>query len=190
MRWTPSCARRGSHLIVRTGNPVEVLAQLAAEADATRVFAQEDYSPTARLRDRRVEQLLPLTLTPGTVVHHPTAVRKDDGSPFVVYTPFSRKWRSLDLPDLAPYPPQHIATPHGIASDPLPQPEFTSAFLAGETRRKRRCVNSSAGRGAPVFRYADERNRVDLAGTSALSPYLRFGMLSARQAVERRAGTR
>jgi deoxyribodipyrimidine photo-lyase len=34
-----------------------------------------------------------------------------------------------------------------------------------------------------VFRYAQHRNQLDLAGTSGLSPYLRFGMLSARQAV-------
>ena len=34
----------------------------------------------------------------------------------------------------------------------------------------------------PVFAYGHDRNRMDLAGTSQLSPYLRFGMLSARQA--------
>jgi deoxyribodipyrimidine photo-lyase len=35
---------------------------------------------------------------------------------------------------------------------------------------------------APIYSYAQDRNRVDLEGTSRLSPYLRFGLLSARQA--------
>jgi deoxyribodipyrimidine photo-lyase len=34
-----------------------------------------------------------------------------------------------------------------------------------------------------IYQYAQERNRLDLDGTSSLSPYLRFGILSIRQAV-------
>jgi deoxyribodipyrimidine photo-lyase len=34
-----------------------------------------------------------------------------------------------------------------------------------------------------IYQYADQRNRMDLKGTSWLSPYLKFGMLSACQAI-------
>jgi deoxyribodipyrimidine photo-lyase len=39
------------------------------------------------------------------------------------------------------------------------------------------------GPDAPIFRYGADRNQLDLDGTSQLSPYLRMGMISARQAV-------
>ncbi len=69
-------------------------------------------------------------------------------------------------------------------SDPLPQPESTPAIPAGEQVAQDLLQAFTAGADAPIYRYADERNRVDLSGASGLSPYLRFGMLSARQAVE------
>jgi deoxyribodipyrimidine photo-lyase len=47
-----------------------------------------------------------------------------------------------------------------------------------------------SGADAPVHAYAEDRNRVDLEGTSGLSPYLRFGMVSARQAVGAALDTR
>jgi deoxyribodipyrimidine photo-lyase len=55
-------------------------------------------------------------------------------------------------------------------------------FLPGEAEAQRRLATFGQGEKAPVFRYAGGRNRMDLAGTSGLSPYLRFGMVSARQA--------
>ena len=72
---------RGSRLVVRRGTPVEVLQELMGEANATQVFAQEDYSPYARLRDRLVREVVPLNLTPGVVVHHPAAVLKENFKP-------------------------------------------------------------------------------------------------------------
>jgi deoxyribodipyrimidine photo-lyase len=41
----------------------------------------------------------------------------------------------------------------------------------------------TGGEQPPIFDYADQRNRMDLQGTSQLSPYLKFGMLSPRQAI-------
>ena len=68
-------------------------------------------------------------------------------------------------------------------------------IIPGEAEAHRH-FNLFAGRFSPttslsegddyrIFSYADTRNRMDLAGTSQLSPYLRFGMLSARQVVAR-----
>ena len=56
-------------------------------------------------------------------------------------------------------------------------------FPAGEAEAQRRLQAFAAGDGAAIAGYRDGRNRPDLEGTSRLSPYLRFGMLSARQAV-------
>lgn len=179
-----SLRERGSRLVVRRGNPVDALSEIVEESGAMRVFAQEDFSPYARVRDRRVERSVPLSLTPGVVVHHPNQVRKDDGDPYIVYSPYARTWRTLDLPDLAPDLPQRIASPDNLHTEPLPESEELSLLPAGESAGQAVLKRFVSGEDAPVFRYADDRNRVDLAGTSGLSPYLRFGMVSARQAVE------
>ncbi len=53
-------------------------------------------------------------------------------------------------------------------------------FPAGEAEARRRLSAFLAG---PIFDYRETRDRMDLDGTSQLSPYLRFGMVSIRQAV-------
>jgi deoxyribodipyrimidine photo-lyase len=179
---------RGSQLVIRQGDPVQVLSELSTESEANAIFAEEDVSPYARRRDSQVTQNLPLHLTPGLSVHAPGSVLKDDGTPYTVFTPFSRKWQSLPQPvaaDLLPAP-QHIATASGVQSLDIPDdprlPEDVP-FPPGEAEAQRRLQAFVSGDDAPIKRYREDRNRPDLDGTSRLSPYLRFGMLSPRQAV-------
>jgi len=183
-------ASRGSRLIFRVGPPQEQLATILAESGASAIFAAEDFSPYARRRDAAVARNLPLCLVGGVSVHPPAAVRKADGSPYTVFTPFSKAWKSLPLPRsnaLLPAPRQ-ISTPLNLVSDPIPtEPTLPAAvpFPPGEAEAQRRLrlfIDGSAGAPAKIETYADHRNRLDLAGTSHLSPYLRLGMLSARQA--------
>ncbi len=179
---------RGSRLIVRRGDPVEELRKLADESGATGVFAEEDVTPFARQRDRAVAEQLPLHLTGGLTVHPPDAVLKDDGSPYTVFTPFSKRWRALPLPrsgDILPAP-DRIETPADLGNLPIPSQPALSVevpFVAGEAEAQRRLSAFTQGERPPIERYRDDRNRPDLDGTSQLSPYLRFGMISARQAV-------
>ena len=178
---------RGSRLIVRRGVPVEELGRLASESGATAVFAEEDGWPYARRRDARVAEALPLHLTAGLAVHPPGAVLKPDGSPYMVFTPFSRAWKARPLPsagsvlrapDTLPALPEVASLP--VPDDPALPPGVP--FLPGEAEARRRLHAFLEGDGPGVYRYGERRDRPDLAGTSQLSPYLRFGMLSARQA--------
>jgi deoxyribodipyrimidine photo-lyase len=59
---------------------------------------------------------------------------------------------------------------------------MASAFPASENEASRRLDAFTQGDNAPVYDYANTRNRPDLEGTAQLSPYLRFGLLSARMA--------
>ncbi len=180
--------QRGSRLLVRQGDPAVELARLAAETGAEAIFAEGDVTPFARSRDERVKAQLPLKLTRGLTVQRSSAVVKDDGSPYTVYTPFSKRWLSLPLPTEADLlgAPARIVTPDSLASLPIPaEPALPASvpFPAGEAEAQRRLAAFVEGDGAAITRYREERNRPDLEGTSKLSPYLRFGMLSARQAV-------
>ena len=179
---------RGSRLIVRRGDPCLELATLVYEADAKAVFAQEDDSPYARKRDGRVAETLPLHLTGGQTVHPPDAVLKADNAPYTVYTPFNRRWKSLPLPRAAGVlpAPERLAAPPKLGSLSIPESPALPAevpFPPGETEAQCHLRAFVDGDNPPVYRYAEVRDRLDLDGTSGLSPYLRFGMLSARQAV-------
>jgi deoxyribodipyrimidine photo-lyase len=184
-------ARRGSYLVFRKGDPLVELERLAAETGATAIFAEADYSPYARRRDEVIDKYLPVHWQKGLVVHPPASVLKTDGEPYAVFTPFRKAWMALVEPTLQGNfePPAQIPTPVGIKSEPVPFPPSVpenTLFPPGEfeaQRRLRAFIASVPPVLAPVYMYARDRDRPDLDGTSRLSPYLRFGMLSIRQVV-------
>ncbi|GIV65640.1 MAG: deoxyribodipyrimidine photo-lyase [Chloroflexota bacterium] len=170
---------RGSRLILRSGLPEEVLPALLTESGAEAVFAEEDYTPFAIRRDQKLTGLLSLQRVVGLTVHHPAAVVKPDGSPYTVFTPFSKAWKALPLPKPLPPIPDHLPPPPPLTSEAIPSAPENPCFPAGEAEAERRLL---AFLDSAVFSYAEDRNRLDLDGTSKLSPYLRFGMISARRA--------
>ncbi|HSN75795.1 MAG TPA: deoxyribodipyrimidine photo-lyase, partial [Anaerolineae bacterium] len=134
---------RGSRLIVRQGKPAAELARLLNETDASAIFAERDVTPYARRRDEQVSAQLPLHVTGGLTMQPPSAVVKEDGTSYTVFTPFSKRWLSLPLPtpaDLLPAP-RRIATPTGLDSLPIPaEPALPAGvpFPAGEAEARRR----------------------------------------------------
>jgi deoxyribodipyrimidine photo-lyase len=179
---------RGSRLVVRRGEPLAELGALLEESGGTAIFAEEDFSPYARKRDARVAEALPLHLTTGVTVHPPGAVRKADGEPYTVFTPFSRTWKALPLPserDLlaAPAALPAVPTVPSLAIPDSPSLSPSVPFPPGEAEAQRRLAGFVGGDAPSIYGYGQARDRLDLAGTSQLSPYLRFGMVSARQAV-------
>ena len=104
----------GSHLVIRRGDPLEVLHNLRADTSAQAIYAEADISPYARQRDAEVMRELPLKLAPGVTIHPVETVRKADGAPYTVFTPFSRMWQSLPIPG-KPLPlPGKLSTPPPI----------------------------------------------------------------------------
>lgn len=175
---------RGSRLVVRRGRPVDELRRLSAETGATAIFAEEDYSVYARRRDIEVAAVLPLVMAGSTAVRPPGLVIKSDGTPYTVFTPFSRAWLGLGplgAEDLL-LAPDALADPGDAGGESIPElPASRRAqFPAGEEEARRRLAGFITERGDA---YAEMRHRMDVDGTSRLSPYLRFGMISAREAV-------
>jgi deoxyribodipyrimidine photo-lyase len=176
---------RGSGLVVRTAPPEAVIAGLAKEIGAERVVAEEDTSPYGRRRDAAVARAVPLELTAGLSVHDPRTLATAGGRPYSVFTPFRRAWLARGVPEprmLLSAPRTLPALPADLASEPLPKAVAPTAFPAGEKEAERRLAAFTRGAGAAVEAYGRHRDRLDLPSTSTLSPYLRFGMLSARTA--------
>ncbi|MEM9516630.1 MAG: deoxyribodipyrimidine photo-lyase [Actinomycetota bacterium] len=173
-------------LIVRHGDPVEVVPHLAAAVGADAVYVTRDYGPYGRHRDAAVAEQLTAdgralrgVGTPYAVM--PGDVRKDDGTPYAVFTPFSKRWRATGWN--APLdPPADVewldAT--GVDTEPLFDGPDPGCVLppAGERAAHDRW---EAFRGDGLDGYADDRDTPSIAGTSHLSPALRWGTIHPRQ---------
>ena len=170
-------------LVIRRGDPTVVLPELADEFDAATVYVTRDYSPYGRGRDEAVADALrsagrrlrgvgsPYAVAPG-------GVTKDDGKPYSVFTPFSRRWRDhgWDDPIDAPRTPNWVTAPSdGLPPRPDVSCEIPSATEENVIARWRRFRDD----GLDV--YADRRDLPAERGTSELSPFLKYGVLHPRQ---------
>jgi deoxyribodipyrimidine photo-lyase len=174
--------RLGGTLVVRRGDPVEEVPRLAAGIGASGVHCAADFGPYGATRDARVAAALagiPLVRTGSPYAVAPGRVRKGDGTPYRVFTPFARAWAQHGW--RAPAGP---ATGIAFTAPPdrgtLPtEPDLGGTVLpeAGEEAAQRRWADFLAG---PVRTYAEDRDRPDLDSTSHLSASLKFGELHPR----------
>ncbi len=181
-----SLRTRGSRLIIRRGAPLSEFVRLMEETGAQEIYAEPDYSPFARRRDRQIEGQFLIHWSGSPAVYPPGTVVKSNGDPYTVFTPFSRAWKALPAPQFPGETsvPNTISTPDDINSLPLPEVsgDVNPEFPAGETEAQHRLHDFFHSDDQAVQDYAASRERLDVSGTSKLSPYLRFGMLSARLA--------
>ncbi len=182
-----SLRQRGSRLILRSGKPEDALREMLAQTGAGSIFAESDHSPYARQRDDTIRKSLPLKLIGAPTLRTPQEVLKADGSPYTVYTPYMRAWKAAPLPahsNVHPEPEQLPAVP-SLHSEALPSGEypFETLFPTTENQAHQRLDAFVRAEDPPIYRYHTQRDLPAEPGTSKLSPYLRFGLLSARQVV-------
>jgi deoxyribodipyrimidine photo-lyase len=173
---------RGSQLIIRKGPAKEAFQALFGELGDATIYAHEDFSPFARRRDQEIKENFQFELSQGVVIRHPTSVLKDDGDPYIVYTPYKNKWYENPIPtpaDCLAAPQDLPPLPEGLKSDPLPTEDPVSGFPATTEEAQKRLSSFIED---ALLTYKSRRDRMDLDGTSQLSPYLRFGLLSIREA--------
>lgn len=181
--------KRGSRLFFFQGSPLQILSNLISDGYASHIFAEEDITPFAKMRDRTIKSSLPATFTSGLSLMPFQSVTTRSGGAYHVYTPFRNAL--LGHPLLHGMGP--LATPEAI---PLPdrQPESLSIpdapvgkfghFKSGEIAGLEQLEAFTSGAVPPIYGYAEGRNGLFQPGTSHLSPYFRFGMLSVRSAFQ------
>jgi len=172
----------GGALVLRRGDPAQVIPQLAAEVGAVSVHVAADAGPYGRRRDTAVEQALgdvPLVRTGSPYLVAPGRVTKRDGTPFQVFTPFARAWREHGWRGPAARPEQ-VPWLTGVRSDdPPPAPDLADVHLppAGETAG---LAAWARFRDERLLGYAEGRNTPGADGTSRLSAYLKYGCVHPR----------
>jgi deoxyribodipyrimidine photo-lyase len=182
----------GAKLIFRHGAPLVEMERLLRDTGATALYFNRDYEPMARLRDEAVTRMarslgVDVHSFKDGMVHEPDEIRKDDGTPYKVFTAYSRVWRAKGLGTVLPHA-RFPRPPRPVQPESLPLP--TAAELgfkveiplppAGEAEAQRLLGAFCA---KEVTCYGTQRNLPAIEGTSRLSPHLRLGTVSPRQAV-------
>jgi deoxyribodipyrimidine photo-lyase len=183
----------GSPLVLRKGNAVTELEKLVRESGATAVFANRDPDPYGRETEKELAAVLckmgvSLHVLKDTALHERDEVLTGSGTPFRVFTPYSRAWFKLEK--TAPGPAVTRLTPPATPIDSLPLPSLSTWGWredaastvtlppAGEkaaAERLEKFLRKSAGE------YATMRDLPAVEGTSRISQDLRFGVLSIRE---------
>ncbi|HXV65175.1 MAG TPA: deoxyribodipyrimidine photo-lyase [Vicinamibacteria bacterium] len=178
-----SLRKRGSRLVVRRGPPLRELSRIVRETGAESIYCEQDVSPYSRKRDRKLRDSLPLKSLWGLSYLSPSQVLKPDDSPYTQFSAYRRTWlrEAVRRSTSVWKPPSRLPDIGRVPSDRLPdvRARDDSLFPPGEREARRRLSRFSKR----IHSYAEVRNRLDLEGTSRLSPYFRFGNLSAQRAV-------
>jgi deoxyribodipyrimidine photo-lyase len=183
----------GGRLVVLRGRPENVVPRVAREIEASSVHVAADFGPYGRERDERVAAGLadgvPLVRTGSPYAIAPGRVRKDDGTPFRVFTPFHRAWRRHGWRGPADSAGARVRWLTGVDSTGVPADPDLPAGLAlpeaGEAAALHRWVEF---RESALAGYADYRDRPDLPGTSRLSVHLKYGTAHPRTLLADLAG--
>ena len=189
---------RGSGLVVRHGRPADELVALAQEADAQAVLWTSDVAPYARARDTQVAGALrdaDIRALPqgGSYVVDVSRPRTQGGKPFTVFSPFHRYWLALERRTVHRAPARLPALPSALSKGRLPSLDAL-AVGGGNGVQPFREAGEPAGRAAlehwldgPIDGYGEHHDALGVQGTSGLSPYLRWGCLSAAECEQRAA---
>lgn len=176
----------GSTLDVRYGFPLEVFQQLLQDYTVQEVFTNHDYERYAVERDLAVAELLK---THGAGFHHykdqvifeGSEIVKDDGRPYSVFTPYSRRWKASFQPAMeAPFQTEkHFQALYRQPAKALPSLEAIGFAASGKA------FPVKSLKVEMVKKYSEQRDFPAIEGTSKLGVHLRFGTISIRQLVSR-----
>ncbi len=172
-----------SSINVFKGNPVEIFKELIRDYKINSVFTNNDYEPYALSRDRSIQNLLEKNQIQfksfkDQVIFEKNDVVKDDGNPYVVYTPYMRKWKSNLSEDLSKLSEKEVVNNfyNSSISGLMKLNEY--GFIENDKKIELFKLNKDI-----VTKYADTRNFPSINSTSKLGPYLRFGIVSVRKIV-------
>jgi len=184
----------GSDLILLKGPPEEQLKQIAIRSGASTVLWNRSYDPSesniVKSAQNALHSLLDFKSLQGNILCSPEELRKKDGSPYLVYTPFWKNFLAkyavtnpTKKKNLPPLPKEVIGTGFcvedlNLLSDSLWHEAFHKCWKPGEEealKKVRRFFKKN------LQRYNKDRDFPEIEGTSMLSPHFHFGEIHPQQ---------
>lgn len=172
----------GSSLYILYTTPQEAFKKLCSEYDVDTVYTNTDYEPYANERDKDIADYLlsndvRFFKYKDQVIFQKEEVLKNDGSPYTVYTPYSKKWKQkLNNFYLKPYPTEKYFD-NFLKTDPL---SFPSIDDIGFEYIDYSVVDPELDKSIAKD-YKNTRDIPSVKGTTRLSVHLRFGTISTRK---------
>ncbi len=190
-----------SRLILERGQTAIVLGDMAGKYKVNTIYCSHDYDPASEemisqaayhLRDQHIE----LKIVNATLLASPNTLKTKSDQPYRVFTPFGRAMIDQGFASVDKMPansgkiwPKPSHWPLSLTLNDLPLGDTITPsgadwaagfdiFTPGECGA-RKALDHFIAHGLAT--YADGRDRPDQAGTSRLSPHLRFGEISPQR---------
>jgi deoxyribodipyrimidine photo-lyase len=176
-----------SSIAIYYGRPKAIFEQLIKDFQIKSVYTNHDYEPYAKERDEEIKELLSKNdiefyTFKDQVIFEKDEVVKDDGDPYVVYTPYKNKWKSIFNEDNLKihYTSQYLD--NLIEHSRLPNLSLSDiGFETSSIKIPDYTVTPTL-----IQNYEKTRNfPAKENGTSRLGPHLRFGTVSIRKMVKK-----
>jgi deoxyribodipyrimidine photo-lyase len=181
-----SLLQMGASLCVLHKTPADAFEYLLSKYKIQKVFNNHDYEPYAIQRDNSIAALLKkqhidFISYKDQVIFEKTEVVKEDGKPYTVFTPYSRKWKSLlNETNLDIYSSEKLAG-NFVKGKPMPIPSLAEmGFLETSNTFPSKTLQEDI-----LNHYGERRNYPGMNGTSRMGVHLRFGTISIRQLAAR-----
>jgi len=169
------------------GNPLDVFQSIFADFDVQNVITNRDYEPYARERDTNIENFLEernigFYTFKDQVIFEKDEIVKSDGNPYVVYTPYMKRWKAKfdSKVDITNNDPSKYV--NNLLHDSN-LPKLTLEEI-GFQRSNIKVLPYNVG-STLISTYEAKRNFPAVEGTSRLGPHLRFGTVSIRKMVQK-----
>ena len=176
----------GSSLTVCVGKPKDIFNSLSEKHQIETVFCNHDYEPYAIQRDLEIKELLRskninFKTFKDQVIFERNEITKKDGTPYKVYTPYSKKWlESFEYKGIHFFPSEdHLTMCIEENTDQFPTLEEIG-FKKSSIK-----VASYTATSELIDTYEATRNYPVKNSTSKLGTHLRFGTVSVRKMVDK-----
>ena len=181
-------------LILAKGKAAELIPEIAESHGAKQVYYSRVYDPAGIETQENVEVALDRSgigseSFNASLLQEPWEIKNGTGKPFQVFTPYWRKSRPIIYREPLSYSPDSLVFHHS----PTPKHSLADLDLLPSHPWHRKLANhwevSESAAHQQLERtvnevtqsYATRRNNPSVDGTSRLSPYLAWGLISPRQ---------
>ena len=188
----------GSTVLVKYGKPETIWKKLLQEYEVNAVYTNRDYEPYALDRDKTIKSIVEIAdgsfhTFKDHVIFEKDEVLKGDGTPYTVFTPYSRKWKAKLLTkveviengkggreELSYYFKSYPVEKYNSNFHQVPFAELPTLAEIGFEKSEIKIPSKMVNRGL-IRAYDETRNFPALDGTSKLGIHFRFGTISIRQ---------
>ncbi len=172
----------GSSLYVLYEEPLEAFKTICKTFDIKEVFTNHDYEPYAIQRDEEISEYLSkknisFHTFKDQVIFEKSEVMKSDGTPYTIFTPYSKIWKEKFRNESQQLFPSEVFKSNYLKTKSFYFPSLKEIGFEKTTVT----VPSLEVDKTIIKNYHETRNLPAVNGTSKLSVHLRFGTVSVRK---------